>query len=132
MDLIVCIDERNGMCFAGRRQSSDRLLREDLLAMTQGVPLWMAPYSAKQFEALPENVRVAENFMEEAGVGEYCFCELQLPPKNVESITVYRWNRHYPADVVLPDSWLQCRKLTEQKEFPGSSHETITREVYRL
>ena len=74
MDLIVCIDERNGMCFAGRRQSSDRLLREDLLAMTQGVTLWMAPYSAKQVEALPENVRVTENFMEEAGVGEYCFC----------------------------------------------------------
>ena len=132
MHLILCVDDRNGLCFGGRRQSQDRLLREDLLSMTRGVPLWMAPYSARQFESLPENVRVAENFMEEAGAGEYCFCELQLPQSNVESITVYRWNRHYPSDLALPDSWLQCRSLTERKEFPGSSHEIITREVYTL
>ena len=132
MHLVVCVDDRMGMCFAGRRQSMDRLLREDLLALTQGAAIWMAPYSAGQFEASPENLQMAEDFTEKAGAGEYCFCELQLPRGNIESIILYRWNRHYPADFVFPAEWLQCRSLKETKEFAGSSHEKITREVYVL
>ena len=31
MNLIVCLDDKNGMAFNGRRQSRDRLLTEDLL-----------------------------------------------------------------------------------------------------
>ena len=132
MDLIVCVDDKMGMSFGGRRQSMDRLLREDLLALTQGAALWMAPYSAKQFETLPENARVAEDFLEAAGEGDYCFCELQLPQKPEGSIILYRWNRHYPADRFFPEEWLQCRNLKESREFPGNSHEKITREVYGL
>ena len=70
--------------------------------------------------------------IEKAGQGEYCFCELQLPQSGVETIIVYRWNRHYPADQIFPEEWLQCRSLKESREFAGSSHEKITREVYAL
>lgn len=132
MHLIICIDDRNGMGFLGRRQSKDRLLRADMLELTAGAPLWMAPYSAKQFEEAAENIRVAEDFLSRAEAGQYCFCELALPEENIESIVVYRWNRHYPSDFVFPVSLLESRRLLERKEFSGSSHETITREVYAL
>ena len=132
MHVIVCADDKLGMCFAGRRQSQDRLLREDLLALTKGVPLWMEPYSAKQFAGIFENFRIAEDFTRKALPGEYCFCERQLPETGVESVILYRWNRHYPADTVFPRQWLQSRTLQESREFAGSSHETITREVYTL
>lgn len=132
MHLIVCIDDRLGMCFMGRRQSKDRLLRADMLELTGGAPLWMAPYSARQFEEAAENICVAEDFLSRAGAGEYCFCETNLPEENIENIVLYRWNRHYPSDQTFPQALLECRTLHERKEFPGSSHETITREVYVL
>lgn len=132
MHLIVCIDERNGMSFQGRRLSKDRLLRRDLLALTEGVPLWMAPYSAGQFEEAAPNIRAAEDFLSRAGAGEYCFCELRLPAENIESIVLYKWNRHYPSDRQFPLMLLAGRTLTQVTEFAGSSHEIITREVYAL
>lgn len=132
MHVIVCIDERNGMAFQGRRQSMDRLLRSDVLALTAGTPLWMPPYSAGQFEEAGENIRIAEDYLQQAGAGEYCFCELQLPRENIQNIVLYRWNRHYPADLQFPVELLESRSLLQVEEFAGSSHEIITREVYAL
>ncbi len=131
MHLVVCIDERNGMSFLGRRLSSDRLLRENMLALTEGRPLWMSPYSAAQFEA-KANIREAEDFLILAGDGEYCFCENVLPREKIESIILYRWNRRYPADLHFPQELLDSRLCVQVTEFPGFSHETITREVYAL
>jgi hypothetical protein len=46
-------------------------------------------------------------------------------------IVIYRWNRHYPSDVRWePDLADMGFTLTETAEFPGTSHEKITREVY--
>ena len=129
MHLIVCIDERNGMSFQGRRQSSDRLLREDMLALVGDGILWMSPYSGAQFEDRA-NIRADENFLTLAGDGEYCFCETCLPAGKIESIILYRWNRHYPADLHFPQQLLDSRLQVQVTEFPGFSHETITREVY--
>lgn len=33
MTLILCVDDRGGLSFNGRRQSQDRRVREDLLTM---------------------------------------------------------------------------------------------------
>lgn len=132
MHLIVCIDERNGMSFQLRRQSRDRLLRRDLLALTAGVSLWMSPYSAAQFSEKAPNIRAAEDYLTRAGAGEYCFCENCLPEGNIENIVLYRWNRHYPADFYFPQGLLEGRTLRETAEFAGSSHQRITREVYAL
>ena len=49
MRLIVCLDDRDGMTFLGRRQSQDALLRQDMLAYVDGHELWMNSYSAAQF-----------------------------------------------------------------------------------
>ena len=64
MILIVCTDDDNGMAFANRRQSQDRLLRERLLRLSSG-KLWLNAYSAKQFS--PEESAdfiIDEDFLE--------------------------------------------------------------------
>ena len=132
MIAVVCIDDKGGMLFNRRRQSQDRLLREDLRREAGGGPLWMNGYSAKQFAPLPDNVRVAEDFPAQAGPGELCLTETQDPaswPVPPEGLIVYRWNRTYPADLVLTlplEQWT----LVRQEEFAGSSHQNITKEVY--
>ena len=128
----VCVDDNNGMCFNHRRQSQDRLLRADLLREAAGGPLWMNAYSAKQFKESPEALLVAPDFLAQAGPGALCFVEDQdLTPwaEKLEGIILYRWNRTYPADLrfTLP---LAGWRLARTEEFPGSSHEKITKEVY--
>ena len=133
MILIVCLDDKNGMAFNGRRQSQDARGRERLLALAGEAPLWMNAASAKLFGEAP-NIRVAEDFLEQAAPGEYAFAE--LPPlapyaRKAERIVALRWNRVYPADKKLdiplkPGLW----NLVKAEDFPGSSHETLTLEIY--
>ena len=65
----VCIDDNSGMLFNHRRQSQDRILREDLLREAAGGPLWVNAYSAKQFREPPDGLRVSPDFLSEAGPG---------------------------------------------------------------
>ncbi|MDE7218677.1 MAG: ribonuclease Z [Oscillospiraceae bacterium] len=132
MILISCIDDRGGMLYNHRRQSQDRLLRQDLLSEVGDRPIWLSPYSLGQFACSPENLRPADDFPERAAAGEFCFFEDRDPAPwldRAETIILYRWNRRYPADLYFPlplTGWT----LARQMEFPGSSHERITKEVY--
>ena len=128
MILIVCVDDDMGMAFNHRRQSQDRLLRRRLLERVGASKLWMSPYSARQFEALPETVLVSEHFQAEAEAGEYCFAELSCPD-DAEGVVLYRWNRSYPADVHFTLD-LSAFRLAERTDFAGSSHPKITEEIY--
>lgn len=133
MIVVVCLDDRGGMLFNRRRQSQDRVLRQNLLALAAGRPLWMSPYSLSQFPQPADNLRAAEDCLDRAGEGELCFVETENPAPwadRIEGIVLYRWNRRYPADLfcTLP---LDCFVLDSREDFPGSSHEMITREVYR-
>ena len=68
MIAIVCLDDRDGMGFNGRRQSRDVRLREKVLEMAAGRRLWMAPCSADQFGPEGEGrICVSASFLEEAG-----------------------------------------------------------------
>lgn len=136
MIVIVCLDDKNGMMFNGRRQSQDRCLRERIIDMTAGKVLCMNQYSAGQFDLKNIScVMVRDSFLEEANVGEYCFVENEaLAPyeTNIEMLIVFRWNRTYPSDVHLDlvldgSSW----RLIETEEFSGHSHDVITMEVYK-
>ena len=76
---------------------------------------------------------MAENFLTQAGAGEVCFVEnisVASVAERVEQVYLFHWNRAYPGDLFfdlpLEDGW----ELTLEEEFPGSSHETITLEVY--
>lgn len=134
MIIIVCLDDRSGMLFLKRRQSQDSALRQKLLARTAGSVLWMNRYSAGQFTE--GTFRVDEQFLEKAGAGEYCFVEnVDILPclDRIEGVIVYRWNRHYPSDVKFPvDAFIGRWRLVDTQEFPGTSHDLITEEVYEL
>lgn len=128
----VCIEDRGGMLFNHRRVSRDRAQQTDLLLYCAGRRLWMNAYSAALFSQDAENITVDEDFLHKAADGEVCFVEdqLLLPVlERLEALVVYHWNRTYPSDFKL-DLDLGCFVLTEQTEFPGNSHETITREIY--
>lgn len=136
MRLIACVDDRGGMAFHQRRQSRDRVVRQHILADASGGRLWMNAYSAGQFSPEErEGLLVAEDFWDRAERGDFCFVEDRSPLPwldRLEEVRLYRWNRAYPADVHLglpldsPD-WT----LTSREEFPGWSHDVITKEVYR-
>lgn len=132
MILIVCLDDQNGMAFNHRRQSRDRLVIERIENLVAGKKLWMAPYSQKLFSI--ENLVVSAGYLSEADAADYCFAELDdvRPYENqVQKVIVFRWNRHYPSDVRFGID-LSTWRLAAAEEFPGSSHEKITMEVYEI
>jgi hypothetical protein len=137
MHLIVCIDDRMGMTFGGRRQSRDRLLCEDVVRTVRqrGRLLYMPPYSAPLFEGMAADIlRVSDTYLTDAGVDDFCFCEREKPSSvlgSIGTLTVYHWNRHYPSDCKL-DVDLSRYQRIELSEFAGSSHEKITKEIYQL
>ena len=131
MIIMAAVDDRNGMMFNRRRVSQDRLLRERILNLTRGGKLWMNSYSARQFGSA-EQICVSEDFLAEAGEGEYCFVEnTPVAPheKSIEKVYLYKWNRRYPSDWKF-DLDLSGWKLLSTEDFQGSSHEKITEEVY--
>ena len=143
MILVVCIDDNNGMMFNHRRQSQDRILRERLLEEVGDRKLWMDAYSGNLF--LPEqtgqdksaqnasNIIIDENFLAKCGPEDYCFVEDRDVSRwmdRVKGIVLFRWNRTYPADRWFRIDWQHFR-LVSSDEFAGSSHEKITREIYR-
>ncbi len=133
MILIACVDEKNGMLFHRRRQSQDRILRENLLEECKGRKLYMNSYSYAMFGENPGLV-VSESYMEQAGEEDFCFMEdgrLEGRQEEVDKVILYQWNRRYPADTYFPldlenGDW----ELERTEEFAGSSHEKITKEVY--
>ena len=136
MKIAVCLDDRNGMLFAGRRQSMDRLLREEFLKLTAGARVWMDAYTAQQFAQVQETITVDENFLTKAETDDWCFVErgdLQPVADRITEVVLYRWNRAYPSDRKFPMELFENRwELVSRYDFAGSSHEQITQEVYRL
>lgn len=131
MHLILCIDERDGLSFCGRRLSQDKILNQHMLRITTGHKLWMSPYSGKLFPG--EDIWVDEDFQQKASAGDYCFLEtapLLEEYENLESVILYHWNRSYPSTVKFPRKLLETMHLEHTEEFPGNSHEKITMERY--
>lgn len=135
MNIIVCIDEENGMLFNGRRQSKDRVLRVHASDLAGG-KLWMNSYTAKQFAEDGCDIIADEAFMDNAPEDAWCFVEnVDIKPyaDKISRIAVYRWNRLYPSDVKFPMADFAFRwTQVSCEEFAGSSHERITQEVYQL
>lgn len=139
MRVICCVDDEMGMLFHHRRQSRDRAMIYDMLAMCRDQNLWAAPYSEKMLREYTDErycggkILIAEDFLEKAGKEDFCFVEKKLPlqyEKAVGQIILYRWNRKYPADIYFRidlAGWIR----TEMREFPGYSHEKITKEIYK-
>ena len=132
MILIVCLDERKGMMFNNRRQSSDKVVISKILEITNGAMLWLNSYSQGLFKQVNIPLTVDDDFLQKAGGGDFCFVEnadiAQYTPK-IEKIYVFQWSRHYPADIYFPLDLAEY-KLIAKSDFLGNSHEKITLEVY--
>lgn len=134
MIVFLCADKKNGMAFHQRRQSLDRAVRADILTMAAGKPIWMTPYSARQFSEPEAVLRVSEEPLREAGKSALCFAE--FPPlahslERIEALVLYRWDRVYPADQWLDLDLHSGFRLVSSCDFSGHSHEKITKEVYQ-
>ena len=133
--MIVCVvlDDNNGMMFNKRRQSQDRILREQILKMSEESTLWINEFTKKQFVNCEfEHVTVDNELLEKAGESEYCFVEdlpLQEYENKISKLVIFKWNRVYPADKHF-DISLNNWTLEETEEFEGSSHKLITKEVW--
>ena len=128
MTLIVCVDDRMGMAFNGRRQSRDRAVCRDIARMAFGSAIGMQERTKNLFAGMEVDAVSGETAKDCA----YYFLETEPPAAflpGADRIILYRWNRHYPADLYF-DAPLDGYALAETAEFIGSSHEKITREVY--
>ncbi|MBQ5833380.1 MAG: ribonuclease Z [Clostridia bacterium] len=132
MRLIVTLDDYGGMLFNRRRQSRDRVLTEDILRTVGEGRLVVSPYTAPLFPSCTA-LTVAEDPLSVAGKGDFCFLEERSPRGQMHlfsTVVIYRWNRHYPADVFF-DADLTEFSLIEAEELEGFSHKIITKEVYQ-
>ena len=130
MQVIITVENRNGMLFNNRRVSRDQKVSERILAYCKEKKLWMNAYSAKLFENNPQ-IRVSETFLEQKDA--ICFVEDQdvtpyLP--EIDTIILFHWNRDYPADFFFTVDLSEWNRI-HQEEFAGKSHEKITMEVYK-
>jgi hypothetical protein len=121
------------MLFNHRRLSSDRAVTKKILELASGNKLWMNAYSSGLFPAeVP--LSVDEDFLENAGAGEFCFVEdADIRPwvDRTQKIVLFCWNRKYPADLYFPADILNSRwKADSVCEFTGNSHDKIRMEVY--
>lgn len=126
MNVIACIDDHKGMLFNNRRQSRDRVIVEKIKEIVGEHLLWIHPFSKILF---PE-AQITEEFLEQAKKGDFCFVEnVPVPVSKVEKVYLFRWNRIYPHDFTL-NLPLDTYRLIHTEEFPGSSHDKITLEVF--
>ena len=137
MKLLICVEDNGGTMFNGRRLSMDLTVREKILEASRGRRLLMSHYSRKQFDGMETGsvteILADDDFLSKAQPGDACFLEGQDPAAvfgDVTELVLFRWNRRYPADQYFDKGLLKGLSLKRTAEFPGSSHETITMEVY--
>lgn len=124
----LCVDDKNGLTFFGKRISRDRAVIADFMSLSGG-NVSAAPFSALLFESY--DIVIDDNLLDNSENGCFCFIENKnIVPysEKIEKIILYKWNRHYPSDkkFVMPDGFM----LSESIDFEGYSHECITREIY--
>lgn len=135
MIIIACLDDAGGMMFNNRRQSKDRVLRDNILKEVDEGRLWINGYTKKQFtDEEQKNIIVDEQFLEKAQAGDFCFVEnVDIMPyaEKIEKVILFKWNRSYPGDFFFPVELLSSDfMMTKTEDFTGYSHEQITKEVY--
>lgn len=103
MNIIICLDDNNGMMFNKRRQSQDRILRADLKEFIKDKDLYMNNYSYKLYKDIDNgNIKVSENFLEQCTENDFCLVEDKLLNNyinKINNIIIYKWNRIYPSDL---------------------------------
>ena len=109
MRIIICLDDRGGLSFGGRRLSRDRALIDFICSRYETVA--DDPYTVGCDSCFLENT------------------EIKLDVPEIDELVVCRWNRAYPFDrrVEITPDW----HPVSEYELVGSSHDKITVIVYR-
>lgn len=78
---------------------------------------------------------LSEEILSLAGDEDICFIEdtaITGFEEQIREVILYKWNRRYPADRYFTlDLSDETWELLRTEEFKGSSHERITKEVYK-
>lgn len=133
MKVFICLDDKCGMLFNKRRQSRDRLVIENIEKHLCGDELHVNSYTETLLKKSGIRYTVSESPLGDCDTGDFCFIEnLPLAPYEslIEELIIYRWNRSYPSDTRF-DLYINKYELISSEEFAGSSHEKITKEVWR-
>lgn len=126
------MDKNNGMLFNNRRQSRDVEVTKDIVADIRGKKLHISPFSQALFNDFETQIVTDDLFLEKAGTGDVCFVENRSICEytdKITKITVYFWNRTYPADFFC-DIDFSVFELLRECEFKGNSHEVITKKIF--
>ena len=131
MNVIICLDDNNGMLFNNRRQSRDIALLCDVFDDLQGEKLYITPFSEKLMAEYSQGVIVCEDASSLAD-GQWFFCEsldLTAFSEKIERLIVYRWNRAYPSDMKCELDF-SLFSLVGESEPVGNSHPVITKQTF--
>ena len=123
--VIITLDDKNGRSLFGKRLSKDRLLIQDII--TSYGHIYASPYTAAIFK---DKDKITSPIPADIPADVVLFLETEEIPSVADTLIVYRWNRHYPSDDKYDpegNGW----KITSSSEFPGYSHEKITKEIYK-
>ena len=127
-----CVDNNNGLMFNNRRISRDKSVYDDFVSTAYN-KIYAQKYS-KGILGSYESVIFADNPFDVAGTNDSVFIEsLSIKPyiSEIDKIYVYRWNRDYPSDLKIDIDPLSLGfRLAEVVEFPGNSHDKISKEIY--
>lgn len=133
MNIIVCVEDNNGMMFNKRRVSQDVEVRNDIYKNLYGKTLIMNSYSFKMFEkdGSNANIKVDENLPVDDNMNFQFIENVKLSKfeQKIDNLVVYYWNRKYPNDFKF-DIDISKWKLVSEVEFIGKSHEKITKKVF--
>ena len=140
MIVYIAVDDTNGMMFNHRRQSQDRIMRQNMLKDCADSTLWIGEYSRRIFSdengnLIADNIVVDDDFLSKAGENDHCFSETtDITPwmDKIDTLVLYKWNKRYPADTYFDTSLLDTNwKKFSLNHFKGSSHDKIFKEVWK-
>ena len=164
--MILCVGPHGELTFNKRRVSRDATVLCDILKTMEEegqTKLYLTEYSKKLFlqpitsapeleeqkitpmelfGMTPESLLTTERPVPEMPKkNTMCFLESSADifeyAKLITKVTLYRWDKDYPADDKFDidafwaeKSYSKIECLSELSTFPGTSHEKITKEVY--
>ena len=138
MNVIACVDNRLGMMFNNRRQSRDEVVVEKIKEIVGSKKLYTNEFSSKLFGDFSTTVQDSLLFSmlntgNEDKEESYCFIEnIDIAPylNTIGSLYIFKWNRDYPSDFSLAESYRDVFHLVSREDFKGKSHDNITLEVW--
>lgn len=132
MRLIACLDKSNGILFNHRRQSRDANVINDICATGSGRTLCCSAYTSSLFGEGEVHIIEKKDVEQLPADADYFVEDIPLTTlENVEEIVFYHWNRDYPSDTFWEwDPREHGFYLQDKREFRGTSHKRITKEIW--